>query len=375
MQSIFLETRTRKVSLVFLPRDNFAGGAIIYSNLEVILDGVIQKPIHTYEGYIIYMDLPEGEYNVTVNSTAHTLYETFTVDTETYDPLTGVIELPVEPKPDYDFPDDASLVRGTVNDQLGVPIERAKVQVVDAPSFVLTDAMGRYVHYFNPSLSTKDIVVKVTADGYQDQLIDVTVIKNDTVFINAVLVKIDDSAIALISGTVLSYSGDAVTQATVEIQGTGISTLTNAHGKVFLARQLPSMTENVTLIIRQDGYLTTSVPLTLTRQQTTEFVTNMNLQILSYTCELEVTVVYRYYHYYHYHENYVEGALVEVLEKNRSGYTNESKGRVVFYHNSILDGGENVTVRVSKEGYPTRVTGAFLRSGKETKLRICLGSC
>ncbi len=355
----FLEKDTKRVSLAFRLTDSFNSSAVITSGVEVYLEGVVQRPLHTWEGYIIYMDLPEGEYNVVASGKYYDFFDPLAIDTSTYNPLAGVIAISMRPKVDYPFPDTATLLRGIVKDQAGNPVSGARVEMADESDYAITDSLGRFVFYFEPENPTMDIALIVSAQGYQAETLSTTVVQGDTVFLNTTIVALSAPNLALISGFVQNTTGAPVTQARVQIDGSDISTLTDAHGNCILAKSLSSSSESLTIRINQDGYQEKVVTHNALAGQTTNFTATMNLQILPQTCTLVV-----FAEEWHHHK--LGDVLVEVAEKYRSGYTNSSHGSVTFYENSILEGGESVTLRLSKPGYVTRVETVTLYGGHQT---------
>ncbi len=363
MGTRYLEKNVSNISLVFLPLDDFDSHKPILEQVEVYLEGVWQTPLYHPEGYIIYMDLPQGNYHVTAGGKYYNLYETFTVDTSTFHPLSDVIQVHMKPRPDYPFPDSATLLRGVVTNDAGTPLEGVRVEVTNPPDMALTDSSGAFVFFFEPGAPTMDIQIRITADGYQEQLHSLTVVESDTINFSTMLVLQFGPDIAFLSGTISNTAGDPVSQARVEVLGQQISSLTDARGTILLAVPLSNATETVDLKITQDGYAERIIQVEATKQLTTPFQAMLSLNLLHNTATLQVDISDG--------AHPLPDALVEIPQKNRSCYTN-SMGRVVFYFNHLVSSSEMVNVVASHDAFVTKSEEELLREGKVTKTRISL---
>jgi len=366
MNTVYLEKESRRVSLAFQLVDAYSD-SVITEAVEVYLTGIVQRPIHTDEGYIIYMDLPAGEYEVKASGRYFDFFESLSLDTTTFNALTGPHVIQMRPRVDYPFKADATLVRGIVRDQDGVPVAGARVEVVNGTDFAITDALGRCVFFFEPATESIDLTLNITASGFQSETVAMVVPVGETTSFNTTLVNLSAPNRAVLSGVIRDGYGNPISQARVGFQGTDISTITDARGNYTISCVLQDASQSMTIELNRDGYVNAIVSRVLTAGQNTVFNHTMSFLPSWETIGFFVATRTTNYHV-------LNDVLVEVLEKNWACYTSGSDGRVRFFDNSVIEGGENVTLRMSKPGYVTRIEHVTLRSDRWTDLTYRLSS-
>lgn len=355
MKIRILEKNVESVSVVFLPVNQFDPSVPASDDLRIVLPGVVRLPYRHHEGYIIFLDLPPGDYPVSIESVRYKYYGELAINPLTQDPLNAIVELPVEPSADYPFPNDATLLRGIVQDSYGNPIQGARVEIDTGGQFAISDAQGRVVLYFDQTADSADYFFNVTGDNWFPETVSAPVLKNQTTSFTVQLISRTDPNLATIDGSVVSAYGDPITQALVEVVEYNEVTRTDIFGICSLFLQLPSSPETVNVRISQIGYKTETFPLMLTTGETTGFTKMLQTDSFPHRVELKVDV-----------EDYsgpIAGSLVEVIEKDRAALTN-TDGRVLMYFEMGSQyQKETVHIRASLEGYQERTREVELKAG------------
>ena len=140
------QTVTTRLAVAVWLVDDFTGKSPIGS-VEVLLEGLILKPVKNSSGYYLFLDLPGGEYQVRVKSDYY-FDENETVILATLDPSNPVVEITLKPKPSYPFFPGTTLIRGRVLDADGNPVLGAQVEVRGKGITNQTTEKGELVLYF-----------------------------------------------------------------------------------------------------------------------------------------------------------------------------------------------------------------------------------
>jgi hypothetical protein len=126
MEPVHSIKRTTKCSLAIRLIDAFTGKTPIPAGLQLVVDHVIQKPIVKPDGYIIYTNVPEGEYICRIQSSYY-LPVMKTVHTNDREPM---ITVSLQPNASYPFSNNATYLRLALQDKSGKPINGATVHAV-----------------------------------------------------------------------------------------------------------------------------------------------------------------------------------------------------------------------------------------------------
>lgn len=338
--AIVLQENTVRLTAVLRLRDVFSGGAPV-GELDVGLVENERRPILNPEGYVLFIDLPEGNYTLRVNAQYYELNETIVFNPADMDVQNAAVDVPLVPKPSYPFPATATLLRGLVRDPAGQALAGVQVQLVDGP-VARTGADGRYVFFFEAPAGLFQ-TVNLTKTGYNAQSDSVALVAGATVILKSTMIAVDDPQAALLELTVTDDDGDPVTQALVEVPAYGQSDRTDLAGRAVLVLSPAGASESVVLRVNQQGFHEANVNRTVHQGQTTTTTVSMNLNLTDDTATLRVRT--RLDHHY------AGGVLVEVLEKNRAALSNPGDKRATFYFDDLASDEEDVTLRVSKEGY------------------------
>jgi hypothetical protein len=362
---VFLETRATQISAVLEPKDTFQGNRSLSGMVSVRLPETIQEPTITPEGYYVFLDLPDGDYTLTVSAELYDYYGTSTFNTTTLDPINVAFPVDLQPNTSYPFPVDASLIRGSVRDQHGNPIAGVDVQAQGRSEFACSDVQGNFVLSFDVS-APELITLDFSKSGYAGESESVTVNPAQTTETQADLTILSDPDTAVLVGSVVDANGDPVTQAHMEVVSYSKGDITDLAGQGVLALVLGSATESVDVRLTHEGYAETIVNVSATKGQTTNFNAVMNLNVQPTTATLEVQV----------DDNSAMAdlgdVLVEVIEKTRAKLTPAANGTVRFYFDPLPIDPEQVTIRMSKPGYVSKTRTRNIRAGEVKVVTIGL---
>lgn len=127
------------------------------------------KAVKNLSGYYTFSDLPEGVYTLRVESELY-FSEERVVDNSFYSgSKEPVVEVPLKPKPLYPFPDSATLIRGLLAVETGLPAGvtvKAISKITPREILERTDEKGEFVLYFRGPFNGKvDVELEIIGDG------------------------------------------------------------------------------------------------------------------------------------------------------------------------------------------------------------------
>lgn len=361
-----IQTITRRVSVAFTLQDAVTGRGPI-SPVNVRLAGVNQEAFVHPDGYVLFLDLPDGDYSVIIESNDYYLTEPVTFNPATASPIDTAIPLVLGPRPAYPFADDATLLRGTILSQFGQPVAGVRAEVTNGPfenQFAISDASGRLVFSFDLTQNSRAINLRLTRDSFQNKTVSTTILLGETVEFNSEIIGVTGANIAVVTGSVVDAGGFPISQAQVNLAPWGLSTISGPDGR-FAVSQSVSGNVGLTMDFSQDGYADLQLSATAIQGDLVDVYACLNLNLLPDTACLEVRV--------REGSQSLEGALVEVVEKNRSTLT-AANGTARFYFNDLVSRSEFVTLRVSKPGYQERVSTRRIRQGSNVRPTIRLNA-
>jgi hypothetical protein len=161
----------RKLSLAVWPEDVFTQERPI----GMITAGLKEEkhvPIVNLSGYHCFVNVPDGNYILTIESTYYNSVER-TISLPYPDPKKPVETILLDPKPGYPFPQGATLVRGIVS--ITEPVADALVRVIEKDIETKTDAKGIFVLFFKKLKERKEnIIIEIRKDS-NTKVIPVTI--------------------------------------------------------------------------------------------------------------------------------------------------------------------------------------------------------
>ncbi|EFM11333.1 conserved hypothetical protein [Paenibacillus curdlanolyticus YK9] len=122
------ESFVSRVSAAIRPIDELAADRSPIGQVQITLEGITAKPLRNRSGWQVFMDLPSGNYVGRLVS-EHYLDAEISITVQSgADPV--ALDVPLLPRSSYPFPSHATLLRGVVKDQAGVPVNDAVVEGV-----------------------------------------------------------------------------------------------------------------------------------------------------------------------------------------------------------------------------------------------------
>lgn len=357
----YLETNATTISAALRPVDTFTGGAP-FGSLRIGLVESIQPPLPHPEGFVLFADLPAGDYTTRVNGQFFDHHPALSFDPAELDPVAGAVTLNLQPSPRYPFPAATTLVRGLVHDAADEPIAGVAVQVQSGGPVARTNAAGEFVFFFDYTVET-EIIIDFAKPGFADTSETLNVTPETTVTVDVEMTAISDPETALLVCTVLDPDGEPVSGALVEAPDYSVSARSGLNGKALLPVEIATATEDVDVRVNADGFAEKLLTIASEQGETASFNANLTLASTPVPTALLVQIVD--------HENAeLAGALVEIIEFGRAALTDATNGRARFFWNRILPHEGRVTVRVSKNGFVTKIRTLTLQVGKETTLGL-----
>lgn len=132
-------------------------------NIEVILKERNIRAAKSLKGYYLFTDLADGNYTIGFNSDLYFPKE-ISVNTSLLDPKSPVVEIVLIPRPAYPFPENATLLRGSVLSTYSFakgPLVSAEIEEAGKiREETMTDERGEFVLYFD-GIENKDIVIRI----------------------------------------------------------------------------------------------------------------------------------------------------------------------------------------------------------------------
>ncbi|MEX1030861.1 MAG: hypothetical protein WDZ91_12585 [Paenibacillaceae bacterium] len=150
MDSIRIEKQTTRCSLAIRFIDAYTGKAPIPSGFQLVIDHVIQKPIIKPDGFIIYTNLPEGEYICRIKSNYY-LPLTVNLFVDNKEPM---ISISLQPNASYPFGHKATYLRVAIKDKDGQLLNGASISAVCTSKLYAKAILAQEV-----SVGARDIVL------------------------------------------------------------------------------------------------------------------------------------------------------------------------------------------------------------------------
>ncbi len=126
-----------EVSFVVCAIDGFTGRNAVGGIIDVFIRDVPVKPVRKHDGYYVFTRLPEGQYEIVVESDRY-FNESMIVSTGELENKERTVFVPLMPKPSYNFPGGTTLIRSTLVDKKSGPAVKADVKAA-----VLTEDCSR----------------------------------------------------------------------------------------------------------------------------------------------------------------------------------------------------------------------------------------
>ena len=162
-----------KLSFAVNLKDGFTPHKPIIGEHHIYLFGQKENFIKNRSGFYCYLGLPNGKYTIVVQSRFY-CHKSINVDSGALDAKLPVVDIVLEPNPNYLFPNNTTLLRGVVRckGEKDSIITGAQVFVDREHKHFITDQQGRFIFYFNKKQEDEEeeveqIELKVTKTGFK----------------------------------------------------------------------------------------------------------------------------------------------------------------------------------------------------------------
>jgi hypothetical protein len=181
-----VETRKTKLSLAVLAKDAFVPAEALKGGVSLQVNGRYGPVFQNRMGYWLFLDLPEGAYNVKAAGDYYSVKLLNAVGG--LNPLRPVLEINLEPNASYPFPNGTTLLRGTVKNAESAVLTDVKITVDGEDRQVFTDGQGAFALYFkNVSGNQATVKLTVSKEGFQTKKKNFTIQKGTTKVISITL--------------------------------------------------------------------------------------------------------------------------------------------------------------------------------------------
>lgn len=194
------EIRTIKLSLSVLLKNEFWKDSLIIGDVYFHFNEKRYDYSNVSNGWYVFTNIPIGKATLKIFSSFYFLatFQVEIVDPPSLEESCYIFYL--TPRPNYPFPEDASLIRGLVCDESNQPLEDAQIQGkyksdkgIDKEFKAFSDNKGAYRGYYVASLNLKDkeksVELVFAKPGFLAQSLVVIARAKVTTFITPVILK------------------------------------------------------------------------------------------------------------------------------------------------------------------------------------------
>jgi hypothetical protein len=160
MLRVLKEQFATRLSFAVLLQDDFCKQGYLVDRPRVFLRETGREATENLSKYQVFVDLSDTDYTLTVENKYY-FERQVNVSIPGLDPRNPVVAVMMKPNSLYPFPAAATLIRGSITDAAGTPIENAAVSVAGSSVSNASESDGRFVLYFGP-LTEDDIVASGT---------------------------------------------------------------------------------------------------------------------------------------------------------------------------------------------------------------------
>lgn len=177
-QKIFLERVRKRLTIGVMLTDNIGSDKKAIGYVFIEAPGVKREIIKHKTGYFLFIDFPEGNYNLTAGGEYYQQKD-FEVDTSTLQPDQPLVDILLDPKANYPFPDGMTVLKGKIVDTDYKPIFEASISIEGMNESSISEDMGDFFIQFDTIDEDKDITININKEGYEVKQVPV-LLKKDT---------------------------------------------------------------------------------------------------------------------------------------------------------------------------------------------------
>ena len=169
-----------KLTLAVMPKDDISPEKKVIGDVFLHTSIITKSIIKHSTGYFLLLNFPKGKFILTTGGTFYQ-QENFSIDFTSIDPKHPFIDLFLQPKTNYPFPDGMTIIRGKIIDSINMPVPGASIKVRGAISDYISQEDGSFFIRFNTKHKAKKSTLNIVKDGYKAKKLTVSLIIGKTI--------------------------------------------------------------------------------------------------------------------------------------------------------------------------------------------------
>ncbi len=185
---IFLERIRKRLTMAVMPKDELAPDEKVLGSvfLQFPKTSYVRKPIFKHStGYFLFINFPEGEYTVSAGGNYYRR-EDFLLDTKIVQPDQPFVDIFLNPKANYPFPEGMTVLKGKIVDMDDRPLFEASITIEGMTQNAISEETGGFFILFDAIDEDKNIILDINKEGYQFRQVPVLLRKETTTRIDTI---------------------------------------------------------------------------------------------------------------------------------------------------------------------------------------------
>ena len=155
-----------RLTLAVMPKDDISPKKKVIGDVFLNSSMIIKPIIKHSTGYFFLLNFPKGKFLLTIGG-AFYQQEDFSIDFTSIDPKHPFIDLFLQPKANYPFPEGMTIIKGKIIDSINMPVPDASIKVRGAISDYISQEDGSFFIRFNIKHKAKKSTLNIVKDGYK----------------------------------------------------------------------------------------------------------------------------------------------------------------------------------------------------------------
>src|SRR5574341_40460 len=179
---IFLERIKKRLTMSVMPKDDLARDKKVTGDvfLQFPKTSSVRKPIIKHNtGYYLFINFPEGEYTVSAGGNYYRK-EDLLLDTKTVQPDQPFVDIFLNPKANYPFPEGMTVLKGKIVDRDDRPLFEASITIEGMTENAISEDTGGFFMQFDAIDEDKNITLNIDKGGFQIKQVPVILRKDTT---------------------------------------------------------------------------------------------------------------------------------------------------------------------------------------------------
>lgn len=189
---IFLERIAKRLTMAVLPKDTITPDGKVIGDVFFQFpktSGIRRSIIKHSTGYFLFIDFPDGVYNVTVRGNYYK-QEDFLLDTKTFLADQPYQDIYLTPLSNYPFPTGMTILKGKIVDKDYRPLSEALITIESRDENAISEDMGGFFIEFKNIAEDENIILNINRSGFQFKQVIVLLRKNTMTPLGTI--KLDD---------------------------------------------------------------------------------------------------------------------------------------------------------------------------------------